>query len=52
MTVKDLIEYINENLADGTLHDDSEVCVKDFEGTVPADSLYNDADELTIGAID
>jgi hypothetical protein len=51
MNIEDLLNYINENLADGTLHMDSMICVKDFEGTVPADSFYNDADELIIGAI-
>jgi hypothetical protein len=48
MTVKVLMDYINENLADGTLDIDSEVCVKEFGETVPANCLFNDAGELTI----
>lgn len=51
MTVKDLIEYINENLEDGCLDIASEVNVKDCDGTIPADGLLNDCGELTIVVI-
>lgn len=51
MTIEDLLNYVNENLADGTLHMDSLVCVKNCDGNVPSGSFFNDADELAIEAM-
>lgn len=50
MTVKDLMDYIKENLADGTLHKESKVNISNGEEAIEACSLYNDCCELTINA--
>ncbi len=49
MIIKDLINYINENIADGCLTMDSPVYIKDRAEIIEADSLYNDCDKFTIG---
>ena len=49
ITIKELLEYINENIADGVFAEDSTVNISDSELLV-ASSLYNDCGELTISA--
>ncbi|WP_155998325.1 hypothetical protein [Lachnoclostridium phytofermentans] len=51
MTVGELLEYIHENISDGCLTKDSIVVLKTYEGDIPADSLFNDCNELTIGEL-
>lgn len=51
MTVGELLEYIHENIEDGCLTEDSLVVLKTFDGNIPADTLLNDCNELTIGEL-
>lgn len=48
MTIKDLLEYINENIEDGCLTENSKVNINDGVDVIEAYSLHNDCDELTI----
>ena len=48
ITVKELLEYINENLSDGTLTNESKVYVHDGCEAINAEAIFNDAKELTI----
>lgn len=52
MTIKDLLEYIEENIADGTLTEESVVNIADADGPIEANCLTNDCNELTICVID
>lgn len=49
MTVKDLLTYIEENIADGCLTEQSQVNINDGAEFIKAYSLRNDHNELTIG---
>ena len=49
ITIKELLEYINENIADGVFTEDSTVNISDCE-QLEASGLYNDCGELTISA--
>lgn len=48
MKIKDLKDYIDENLADGCLNEDDEVYVKDDGEHFEVKALLNDAHELVI----
>ena len=48
MIIKELLEYINENITDGVLSSDSEVIIRVEHETAEVTSLFNDYNELTI----
>lgn len=50
MKIKNLMEYIQENLADGTLNEDDNLYVGDLGERFEVVSLFNDAHQLTISA--
>ncbi|SHM35934.1 hypothetical protein SAMN02746066_01667 [Anaerosporobacter mobilis DSM 15930] len=52
ITIKKLIEYIEENLADGTLRESDKVCLHDGCDSVEVGALFNDAHELTLAEND
>lgn len=52
ITIKELQQYINENLADGTLKEMDNVCLHDGIESVEVNALFNDAHELTLAEDD
>lgn len=50
MKIKNLMEYIQENLAYGTLNEDDNLYVGDLGERFEVVSLFNDAHQLTISA--
>lgn len=49
MKIRDLMNYIQENLNDGCLTLDSEVCIRDDWGDIHSvEDVRNDANELVL----
>jgi hypothetical protein len=48
ISIKELMEYIIENLADGTLREEDSVCISYYGEAVEATNVFNDCHELTI----
>jgi hypothetical protein len=52
ITIKDLKDYIEENLADGTLLESDKVCLHDGCDSLEINAIFNDAHELTLAESD
>lgn len=52
LTVKELKDYIEENLADGTLNENDSVCIHDGCDSIDVNAVFNDAHELTLAEND
>lgn len=52
ITIKELKEYIEENLADGTLRESDKVYLHDGYESIEVNTIFNDAHELILAEND